>query len=226
MSRRAKNTKIKPVPSQEFQDACLWYKMEVANYSFTAVRDGIRRVLEQKIQITSPEYYPIAVGLICIYARPFTNNKPVGPLTDEIVPPDHKNFHALILDIRHKLFAHADANLAIREDDYPNDVILVNEGKKPFVQARRFAIKPTILERMLPVVDALIKETSNRKFQITERLGEAVRNLEKGQFRLNVIDPSMPTFIKLSEAQKLARQKKADAMGSKSTVKGTTLPRT
>jgi hypothetical protein len=216
MRRRTKNAKIKTVPSQEFQDACLWYKMEVANYSFEAVRDGIRRVLEQKIQITSPEYYPIAVGLICIYARPFTNNRPVGPLTDEIVPPDQKKLHSLILEIRHKLFAHADPDLAIREDDYPNGVFLINEGKEPSVQIRRFVIEPTILEWMLPIVDVLIEETSNRKTQITERFGKAVRNLGKGQFRLNVIDPSMPTFIKLSEAQKLARQKKIDALGSKS----------
>ena len=189
--------------------------MEVANYSFEGVRDGIRSVLERKIQITSPEYYPIVVGLICIYARPFMNNWPVGSLTDEIVPPDHKNFHALILDIRHKLFAHADASLAIRENDYPNDVILANEGKEPSVQVRRFAIEPTILERMYPIVDALIEETSNRKSQIAERFGEAVRNLEKDQFRLNVIEPSLPTFIKLSEAEKLARQKKIDALVSK-----------
>src|SRR5260370_10065582 len=208
MSKTNQKTKIKPDLSQEFEDACLWYKMEVANYSFEAVRDRIRSVLERKIQITSPEYYPIVVELICISARPFTNNRPVGPLTDEIVPPEYKNFHALILDIRHKLFAHAEASLAIREDDYPNDVILANEGKEPAVQFRRFAIEPTILERMRPVVDALIEETGNRKSRTAQRFREAVRNLEKGQFRLNVIDPSMPTFIKLSEAQKLARQKK------------------
>jgi hypothetical protein len=204
-------TKIKPALCQEFQDARQWYKMEVANYSFEAVRDGIHNVLERKIQTTSLEYYLIVVGLICIYARPFTNNWPVGPLTDEIVPPEHKDFHALILDIRNKLFAHADASLAIREDDYPNDVILTNEGKEPFVQVRRFAIKPTILERMRPLVDALIEQTGSRKSQIAERFQEAVRNLETGKFRLNVTDPSVPVFIKLSEAQKLARQAKIDA---------------
>lgn len=149
----------------------------------------------------------IVVGLICAYARPFTNNDPVGNLTDDIVPSEYRDFHRLILKIRHKLFAHAEASLVIRGGDYPNDVIINNEGKEPFVQVRRFAIEPRILERIRPVVDALIEITSTRKSQIAENFKEAVQNLERGQFRLNVIDSSRPTFIKLSEAQKLARQK-------------------
>lgn len=57
-------------------------------HTFQAVRDGIRRLLERKLHSDEPEYYPFLVGLICLYGRPFTNNRPVGPLTEDIIPQD------------------------------------------------------------------------------------------------------------------------------------------
>ncbi len=43
-----KKPKSRSAPSQEFQDVCLWYKMEVAEFSFEAVRDSLHKILQEK----------------------------------------------------------------------------------------------------------------------------------------------------------------------------------
>jgi hypothetical protein len=105
---RAKKTKPATL-TPEFQAAQSWYKMECANYCFELVRDVLRGILNDRPSERSPNYYAMLVGLICTYARPFTYNEPVGKLGNEIVPDEFKELHKKVLDIRHKLFAHAEA---------------------------------------------------------------------------------------------------------------------
>jgi hypothetical protein len=96
----------------------------------------------------------IIVGLICLYARPFTNNRPVGPLSDEIVPPEEKDVHETIIEIRHKLFAHAEASAVLRDDDYPNDVFLMNYKGKSSLTLARFAPKlESLKQARIPQAD-------------------------------------------------------------------------
>ncbi len=45
----------------------------------------------------------MTVGVICIYARPFTNNYPVGELSEEIIPTEFKKLHGNIMRLRHTL---------------------------------------------------------------------------------------------------------------------------
>jgi hypothetical protein len=75
--------KPKVAPNDEFQAARSLWQMEFAFHTFQAVRAGIEKLLERKLHSDEPEYYPICVGLICLYARPFTNNRPVGPLSED-----------------------------------------------------------------------------------------------------------------------------------------------
>src|SRR6266478_563599 len=131
--------KTKPAPSQEFQDVCQWYKMEFANFSFEAVRDTLLKILEGKLTEHLPEYYAMSVGIICIYARPFTNNFPVGELSDEIVPQEFKKLHKDIMKMRHTLFAHAQASLTAGKDDYPNEVVIEYDGRIPRICVSRAA---------------------------------------------------------------------------------------
>jgi hypothetical protein len=218
MSRRTKKTKLKPVLSQEFQDARLWYKMEVANYSFELVRNVLRSIREGNHSERSPEYYMIMVGLICIYARPFTYNEPVGKLSDEIVPEEFKKLHDDILEKRHTIFAHAEVSVLIGEEDYPNEVVIESDGKNPSISVGRVAVTPDGLERMSPLVEALIEKTNYHRLKYAKKFNKTVLNLGKGEFRLNVVDSSAPIFLKLSKAQKLVWQKKKNSLDPKSTA--------
>jgi hypothetical protein len=88
MNPHPQNTKAKAAPNEEFQAACSLWRMQFAFHSFLAVRAGIDSLLERKVHSDEPEYYPMSVGLICLYARPFTNNQPVGPPAEDIIPPN------------------------------------------------------------------------------------------------------------------------------------------
>ena len=202
-----KTPKSKSAPSQEFQDVCLWYKMEVAEFSFESVCDNIRKILQEKLGKHLPEY-AMTVGVICIYARPFTNNYPVGELSDEIVPTEFKKLHGNIMRLRHTLFAHAQASFSVGKGDYPNEVVIEHNGVIPRICVPRVTVQQSMLEQMVPLVEALIQKTNYHRSKFAKKYANAVRKLGKGEFRLNVVDPDGPMFIPLSDDEKLVRQRK------------------
>jgi hypothetical protein len=105
------------------------------------------------------ECYPISVGLVCLYPRPFTNKKPVGPLSEKIVPNEHLELHRSIIKMRHKPFAHTDASAELRPDDYPNELLFTNDGKVLRFSITRFLAEPDLFELMIPLVNALVEKT-------------------------------------------------------------------
>ena len=185
--------------------------MEVANFAFEAVRNNLIKILEGKLSERMPEYYPLSVGLICIYARPFTNNFPVGELSEEIVPEEFKSLHKQIMKMRNTLFAHAQASLRVGKDDYPNEVVVEHDGTIPRICVSRAAAKTVVLERMLPLVKTLIEKTSWHRSKFAKKYVKTILNNGKGEFRLNVTDPNAPIFVPLSEDEKLVRKKKRSA---------------
>jgi hypothetical protein len=155
------------------------------------------------------------VGLICTYARPFTYNEPVGKLGNEIVPDEFKELHKKVLDIRHKLFAHAEASLSIGEEDYPNAVMIESDGIEPSISVPRSVIKQDALKQFLPLVEALVERTNRRRSEYMRKFVGPVLERGKGVFRLNVLDPSTSVFVKLSEAQEVTWRKKKSALIAK-----------
>ena len=218
MAPQREKAKSKPVSNPDFDAVCLWYQMEFANYSFEVARDVIAGILGKEVNDRSPEYYAMTAGLICIYARPFTNNRPVGKLSDEIVPPEFKGLHDKIITMRHKLFAHAEASLLVGEEDYPNEAVIENDGKTISMAVSRVAVKPTMLEEMSRLVEALIEKTNYYRSKHTKKFTNTIRKLGKGDFRLNVVDPCAPLFLKLSEVQRLVRQEKRKVLDPNSTA--------
>src|SRR5260370_26974581 len=160
MGPQREKAKSKPVSNPDFDAVCLWYQMEFANYSFEVARDVIAGILGKEVNDRSPEYYAMTAGLICIYARPFTNNRPVGKLSDEIVPPEFKGLHDKIITMRHKLFAHAEASLLVGEEDYPNEAAIENGGKTISMAESRVAVKPNMLEEMNRLLQGFIEKTN------------------------------------------------------------------
>jgi hypothetical protein len=200
-------TKAKAPVSEEFKTARSLWQMEFAFHTFQAVRAGIERLLERKLHSQEPEYYPMTVGLICLYARPFTNNRPVGPLSEDIVPQEHLGLHQDIIKIRHQLFAHGDASVMTRPDDYPNDLVFVNNGKGHGFNMTRLLVEPPFFEWMVPLLDALIEKTRYHSHRFANKLkGHFGPFKNIGEFRLNVLDPATPIFSKLTDAEKVTRQ--------------------
>jgi hypothetical protein len=181
--------------------------MEFAFHTFQAVRAGIERFFERKLHHDDPEYYPLIVGLICLYARPFTNNRPVGPLSKDIVPQEHHELHRTILEMRHKLFAHGDASVMTRPDDYPNELVFVNNGKGHRFNMTRFSVEPPFFELMNPLLDGLIKKTRYHSDKLANKLKSHFGPFKNiGQFRLNVLDADPAIFSRLTEAEEVIRK--------------------
>jgi hypothetical protein len=82
--------------------------MQFALTTFKSVRDGIVGMLERGFNPDLPEYYPLSVGLICLYARPFKVSRRFGKLDDSIVPAIHAELHIELIRIRDRTFAHSD----------------------------------------------------------------------------------------------------------------------
>jgi hypothetical protein len=76
-----------------------------------------------------------------LYARPFTNNRPVGFLTEDIIPAKDKELFRTIIAMRHQLFAHGDASVMTRPDDYPNELVFENDN-----QGRSFHMTRSLAE--------------------------------------------------------------------------------
>jgi hypothetical protein len=144
--------KTRTLVNEEFESACSLWRMEFAHQTFQAVRVGIEHFFKRKLHSQEPEYYPMTVGLICLYARPFTNNRPVGPLSEDLVPLEHLALHREIIKIRHKLFAHGDASVMTRPNDYPNDLVFMNHGKGHRFNMTRLLLEPSVFERMNPLL--------------------------------------------------------------------------
>jgi hypothetical protein len=206
-----KKAKSKLPPSPEFQDVRQWYQMEFAHYSLEVLRDALPRILEGKWDERTPEHYLTIVGLICVYARPFTYNEPVGKLPEKIIPAEFKALHDDIMTLRHKLFAHGEASLTVGKDDYPNEAVIESDGQNIVIAVSRAAVKPIFLQRMLPLVEALIEKTGYHRSKLAKKFSKTIRALGKGQFRLNVLDPNAPIFVPLSEDEKHVRKKKRSA---------------
>jgi len=213
MSKQRKAPTPKATSNPDFEAVCTWYRMEFANYSFEVARDVIQSILEKKIDNRSPEYYAMTVGVICLYARPFTNNKPAGKLTDDIVPAKFKSLHDKVITMRHKLFAHSEATLAVGQDDYPHD------DKTIVMAVSRVAVIPDALEQIKDLVDELITKTNFHRSKFAKKFTKHLQKLGKGEFRLNIADPAAPLFQKLSDAEMLVREQKKSVLDPRSTLK-------
>jgi hypothetical protein len=164
-------------------------------------------LLERKLHSQEPEYYPMTVGLICLYARPFTNNRPVGPLTEDIIPPKEKELHRSLVLMRHQLFAHGDASAMTRPDDYPNELVFENDSRALSFRMTRFLAEPEFFQLMIPLVETLVQKTRYHADKLGKKFNKHFspsKNL--GEFRLNALDPAAPTFSKLSKAEKTIRK--------------------
>jgi hypothetical protein len=97
----------------EFEDAKKFWLMFQARETFKAVHQGCLDLVDSGLSESSPLYFPLIAGLICLYGKPFKENKGVGKLPIEIVPKENINLHTDLITIRDKLYAHADADKTV-----------------------------------------------------------------------------------------------------------------
>jgi len=106
------------------------YKLAVARSDVTAALDTCNLLLPRVKSLKDALYFPLLNAIIVCYARPFTQNKPFGPLSKKWQRFSSKRFqetHEVLLTLRDKTIAHSD--LKIRKVFvHPSGVPLARTG--------------------------------------------------------------------------------------------------
>jgi hypothetical protein len=180
---------------QTFEDARTAWRMQFAVQTFKSVRAGITAMLERGLTLDSPEYYPLIVGLICLYGRPFKEQKKTLALDEKMVPEEHRDLHADLMRIRDKAFAHSDSSQALTLGEVSNELRFRRVGNRIGAFATRFLIEPSHFKSMLPLLDSLIEKTNYHNQRICGRLSKNLPGAQ-GQYIVNIYDPAGPLFKK------------------------------
>ncbi len=87
------------------------YKIAIAHNDITEALFTTRLFLKTVKGIKDWSFQPLQDAIVIAYARPFTRNKPYGPLDkkwERFTDPGLQRLHELILRTRHTLIAHSD----------------------------------------------------------------------------------------------------------------------
>jgi len=98
------------VTDTEFAEAKKFWLMFQAKETFKAVHQGCLELVRSGLGKESPLYFPTIAGLICLYGKPFKNNKGVGKLPRDMVPKEQLSLYDQLIVIRDQLYAHSDAS--------------------------------------------------------------------------------------------------------------------
>jgi len=107
-----------------------FYKIVVARQDIKAALDACKLFLAKVRSIGDDLYFPLLTAIIVCYSRPFSNNKPFGPLAKKWHAFDNAQLaetHKKILQLRDKTIAHSD--LEIRKVFiFPKGTLIGNAG--------------------------------------------------------------------------------------------------
>jgi hypothetical protein len=185
----------------------LW-KTTFAYAGFLDARACIRDLKEKGFSKKSPQYYPLVVGLVCLYARPFTTAEGIGVLSDKMIPGQFREHHELLLRLRDEMFAHSDPaallpDAAASSEDFASGIVFRRENKSIYVRPSRFHAGPQFLpDLMLPLLEALIEATDKKRKQLHDRLAQYVPK-GLGDYELNVLDIDKPMLKRVPAVSKL-----------------------
>ena len=96
---QSKDTVPPAVRKKVFGMAKELWKVTFAYAGFIDARECIKDLQEKGFSKDSPEYYPLLVGLVFLYARHFTTAEQIGTLSDNIVPAQFRELHQDVLSI-------------------------------------------------------------------------------------------------------------------------------
>lgn len=88
------------------------YKFVVARSDFTEALFATRYVIANVHDPRDELWFPLQAAIVVSYARPFTGNRPLGPLAPEwsvFDDPELQSLHDDLIELRHKTIAHSDA---------------------------------------------------------------------------------------------------------------------
>jgi hypothetical protein len=147
-------------------------KVTFAYAGFLDALECIKDLQQKGFSKDSPQYYPLMVGLICLYARPFTTSKGMASLSHDIVPAQFRDLHRELLRLRNEMFAHTDPAALLpgateSSEDFASGIVFRKQRKKVYVIPSRFHADPQFLpDFILHLLEALIEITDKKRKQL------------------------------------------------------------
>ena len=172
----------------------LW-RITYALAGFMEICDCIRNLHQINFSKESPHYYPLLVGLICLYARPFTDNNIVGCIPLGLVPEDDRPLHRMLVDLRNEVYGHNDPATLIKPGDYAHEIVFSHQGETVKIIPQRFHIDLRFLpDHLLGLTERLIVKAEEERARVREMLKPSMPQ-EQGDYRLNIVDPTQDLFL-------------------------------
>ena len=172
----------------------LW-RITYALAGFMEICDCIRNLRQINLSKDSPHYYPLLVGLICLHARPFTDNNIVGRIPLSLVPEDDRQLHRMLMDLRNEVYGHNDPATLIKLGDYAHEIVFRQQGATVKIVPQRFHIDVEFLpDHLLRLVETMVRTTTEERTRIQELLKPSMPR-ELGDYRLNIVDLTQDLFV-------------------------------
>ena len=182
----------------EFEDAKKFWLMLQAKETFKAVHQGCLELVHSGLSETSPLYFPLVAGLICLYCKPFKYNRGVGKLPIEMVPEEQLSLHNQLIVIRDKLFAHSDATITEPVGNlHFGELRCFRWPDEGGYYIEHLHIAPDLFGKFMAVLaDQMRERTNDYVDKLGERLAPHVPN-RPGEFLLNIKDKEGPLFAEV-----------------------------
>jgi hypothetical protein len=178
----------------------LW-RITYALAGFIEICKCIRNLGQINLSKDSPHYYPLLVGLICLYARPFTDNNIVGCIPLSLVPEEDRKLHHMLMDLRNEIFGHNDPATLIQPGDYAHEIVFRQQGSTVMIIPQRFNIASEFLpDHLLRLAETMVHKTKEERTRIQELLKPSMPR-ERGNYRLNIVDLSQDLFLPITSTE-------------------------
>lgn len=189
----------------EYRDAKQYYKLAIARDAFGEVKKSCDYAIDQELGSADPGYYSIAVGIVTLYSRPFTNNAKIGSLSTKKIPSKYKELHSYLWELRNKAFSHSDAGAQLPGRGRMTDARFGFDGQYLNGFSSRPIFEPILLPSIRDLADRLeadVKQEIETLFKIiSNAIIPMLRKSDPGQeFELNVEDENGPMIIKAADS--------------------------
>jgi hypothetical protein len=193
------------VTPEEYRDVKQCYKLAIAYDSFTEVGKSCKFAIGEKLKSADPGYYAIAVGIVTLYARPFTDNAKIGKLSPKLVPTEFQDVHSALINLRNKAFSHSDSDGALDGHGKMTEVRFSFDGRYFASFSSRPVFEPVLLPSIDRLAELLAVQVKKQSDEVFEKILRAVIPTLRGsdvgkEFELNLEDEKGPMVVRATEA--------------------------
>jgi hypothetical protein len=199
-----RNLQLVRMTPEQYSDVRQVYKYAMARDAFTEISRVCEHLMAAGISPISPEYYAMAVGIVTMYGRPFTNNARIGTISTSLVPTEFEALHAKLMEFRHKAFAHSDFTGQLPGHGKMTEVRLVFDGRTVADFSSRPIFEPVLLPHIKALADLLAQKVKESHDNFLNRVLRVIvpqfTEADVGrEFELNVEDEKGPMVVRSSE---------------------------